>query len=128
MNVKLPNGLIVKNVPDGTTKEQLREKLNNSSIVSSWEDNNSVFTDEKIDVAFYSGPKSKLWSTDKTEQYNKEINKGTSKEEAWKKTGIFEGTAGVGLREDIGLDGLKFKTGKATRLGDDTSLFLILKM
>ena len=44
MNVKLPNGQIVKNVPDGTTKEQLAEKLNNSSIVSSWENNESTFT------------------------------------------------------------------------------------
>lgn len=51
MNVKLPNGQIVKNVPDGTTKEELREKLNNSSIVSSWENNQSTFTGEKIDVA-----------------------------------------------------------------------------
>ena len=51
MNVKLPNGQIVKNVPDGTTKEQLAEKLNNSSIVSSWENNASTFTGEKKDVA-----------------------------------------------------------------------------
>ena len=51
MNVKLPNGQIVKNVPDGTTKEELREKLNNSSIVSSWESNESTFTGEKTDVA-----------------------------------------------------------------------------
>jgi hypothetical protein len=127
MNVKLPNGQIVKNVPDGTTKEQLAEKLNNSSIVSSWENNESTFTGEKIDVAFYNGPKSELWSTDKAEQYKKEIASGTSKEDAWKKTGILEGTAGVGLREDIGFDGLKFKTGKATRLGDDTSFVFNLK-
>lgn len=51
MNVKLPNGQIVKNVPEGTTKAQLKEKLNNSSIVSSWENNDSVFTGEKRDVA-----------------------------------------------------------------------------
>ena len=127
MNVKLPNGQIIKNVPDGTTKEELREKLNNSSIVSSWEDNKSTFTGEESKVAFYNGPKSELWSTDKADQYKKEIASGTSKEDAWKKTGILEGTAGVGLREDIGLDGLKFKTGKATRLGDDTSFVFNLK-
>ena len=127
MNVKLPNGQIVKNVPDGTTKEQLAEKLNNSSIVSSWENNESTFTGEETKVAFYNGPKSELWSTDKADQYQKEIASGTSKEDAWKKTGILEGTAGVGLREDIGLDGLKFKTGKATRLGDDTSFVFNLK-
>lgn len=127
MNVKLPNGQIIKNVPEGTTKEQLKEKLNNSSIVSSWENNDSVFTGEEKKVVFYSGPKSKLWSTNKVEQYNKEIASGTSKEEAWKKTGMLEGTAGVGLREDIGLDGFKFKTGRATRLGDDTSFVFNLK-
>ena len=127
MNVKLPNGQIVKNVPDGTTKEELREKLNNSSIVSSWENNESTFTGEETKVAFYNGPKSELWSTDKADQYQKEIASGTSKEDAWKKTGILEGTAGVGLREDIGLDGLKFKTGRATRLGDDTSFVFNLK-
>lgn len=127
MNVKLPNGQIVKNVPDGTTKEELKEKLNNSSIVSSWENNESTFTGEEVKVAFYNGPKSELWSTDKADQYKKEIASGTSKEDAWKKTGILEGTAGVGLREDIGLDGLKFKTGHATRLGDDTSFVFNLK-
>ena len=41
MNVKLPNGQIINNVPEGTTKLQLAEKLNNSS----------VFTGEKIVVA-----------------------------------------------------------------------------
>ena len=41
MNVKLPSGQIINNVPEGTTKLQLAEKLNNSS----------VFTGEKIVVA-----------------------------------------------------------------------------
>lgn len=62
MNVKLPSGQIINNVPDGTTKLQLAKKLNNSS----------VFTDEKIDVALLlegkpGDPKSGLGSwTDKT--------------------------------------------------------------
>jgi len=62
MNVKLPNGQIINNVPDGTTKLQLAKKLNNSS----------VFTGEKIDVALLvegkpGDPKSGLGSwTDKT--------------------------------------------------------------
>ena len=41
MNVRMPNGTMIKNVPTGTTKEALATKLNNSS----------VWTGEKIDVA-----------------------------------------------------------------------------
>ena len=41
MNVRMPNGTMIRNVPAGTTKEVLATKLNNSS----------VWTGEKIDVA-----------------------------------------------------------------------------
>ena len=41
MNVRMPNGQIISNVPEGTTKKELAIKLNNSS----------AFTGDKIDVA-----------------------------------------------------------------------------
>lgn len=50
MNVKMPNGQIVNNVPEGTTKQQLADK---------W----SSFTGEKIDVALFVNPDK---TTDKT--------------------------------------------------------------
>ena len=50
MNVKMPNGQIVNNVPEGTTKQQLSDK---------W----SSFTGEKIDVALFVNPDK---TTDKT--------------------------------------------------------------
>ncbi len=72
MNIRMPNGQIISNVPEGTTKKELATKLNNSSI----------WTGDKIDVALLvqgkpGDPKSGLGSwTDKTgkEKFFTEIN------------------------------------------------------
>ena len=84
MNVRMPNGTMIKNVPAGTTKEELAFKLNNSSI----------WTGKKINVAFYGGNKSLGFSKEDSDQYDTMIQEGASNYDAYKKTNILVDRSG----------------------------------
>tara|TARA_R110002020_G_scaffold307172_1_gene523028 strand:+ start:8242 stop:9843 length:1602 start_codon:yes stop_codon:yes gene_type:complete len=116
-DVRLPNAQIITNVPDGTTKAQLKEKLDNSSIISSWENNQSTFTNEKFDVAFYGGTKSLGFSEKDSNQYDTLIQSGVSKEEAYKKTKIMVDVNG-NKRHDMDVTNTKFKKFKLNDKND----------
>tara|TARA_R110002153_G_scaffold175806_1_gene329012 strand:+ start:13732 stop:15294 length:1563 start_codon:yes stop_codon:yes gene_type:complete len=107
MNVRMPNGTIIKNVPKGTTKEALATKLNNSSI----------WTGEKIDVAFYGGTKSLGFSKDKSKEYDTIIQEGASEKEAYKKTNIMVDTSG-NKRHDMDVTNTKVKKFKLNDKND----------
>ena len=116
-DVRLPNAQIITNVPDGTTKAQLKEKLDNSSIISSWENNQSTFTNEKFDVAFYGGTKSLGFSEKDSNQYDTLIQSGVSKEEAYEKTKIMVDVDG-NKRHDMDVTNTKFKKFKLNDKND----------
>ena len=48
MNVRMPNGTMIKNVPAGTTKEELAFKLNNSYSFNNNINLNNVIPNENI--------------------------------------------------------------------------------
>ena len=60
-----------------------------SSVENSWEDNYSVFTDEKIDVATYMGPRATTFDTGKADEALIMESKGATPREVWDKTGTF---------------------------------------
>ena len=82
MNVRMPNGTMIRNVPAGTTKEALATKLNNSS----------VFTGEKIDVALYLGKGAKTFPVIKAKKQEELIKSGVSETDAFTETGVFNYT------------------------------------
>ena len=79
MNVRMPNGTMIKNVPTGTTKEALATKLNNSS----------VFTGEKIDVALFAGKGAKTFPVIKAKKQEELIKSGATETDAFIETGVF---------------------------------------
>lgn len=94
-DVRLPNAQIITNVPDGTTKAQLKEKLDNSSIISSWENNQSTFTGEESKVAFHGGPKALLYSESDVKKYDRMLEEGADKLDAYYDTNIVETPTGL---------------------------------
>lgn len=107
-DVRLPNAQIITNVPDGTTKAQLKEKLDNSSIISSWENNQSTFTDEEFKVAFHGGPKALLYSESDVKKYDRMLKEGASKLDAYYDTNIVETPTGL-KRFDMNVTEAKLK-------------------
>jgi len=94
-DVRLPNAQIITNVPDGTTKAQLKEKLDNSSIISSWENNQSTFTGEESKVVFHGGPKALLYSESDVKKYDRMLEEGADKLDAYYDTNIVETPTGL---------------------------------
>lgn len=107
-DVRLPNAQIITNVPDGTTKAQLKEKLDNSSIISSWENNQSTFTGEESKVAFHGGPKALLYSESDVNKYDTMLKEGASKLDAYYDTNIIETSTGL-KRFDMNVTEAKLK-------------------
>ncbi len=86
-------------------------------VETSWEDNYSVFTNEKIDVAFYGGTKSLGFSEKDSNQYDTLIQSGASKEEAYEKTKIMVDVNG-NKRHDMDVTNTKFKKFKLNDKND----------